>query len=726
MRIDLGVPDGRTFGQRLRELAAGLAPGAGLVVLGSGAIPLARRQDLADLLEAAASGERRALANSFYSADVVAIGDAANLAAVPDLPSDNALPRWLREQAGYRVDDLRRRWRLAIDLDSPLDAILVDRAPGLADGHVQLVRDRLARIREVISDGAAELIVAGRTSAAALRWLERRTASRTRVLVEERGLRAIGLAEGGGPRNRRPPHSVLGMLLDDRGPDDLGAILAELGDAAAVDSRVLLAHRLGADEATWPSAEDRFASDLLLAERIEDPWLRALTASARDAAIPILLGGHTLVGTRPAARGATPMTGPREQRSPDAEPVDDRDALTGWVEVGVRSVPELAPEPLPPSNPVLVERIADEIRRTGPMPFARFMHRALYELEEGYYESATAGPGRTGDFLTAPESHPIFGWTIARQLEDVWERLGRPDRFVVREHGAGTGALAAGILGGLRRSGSELLPAIRYQAIDVARPRLEGFADRLREAGFESHLEPPDGRPAPGAVVANELLDALPVHLVEGSAEGPMERFVALDATPTDPENPFAFVLGPPSTPALAARLAADGVELQPGQRAEICLELDAWLDRAADPLERGLVLLIDYGASATELYTKDRGSTLRAYHRHRVHADPLVAIGRQDLTAHVDLTAIQRAATGAGLSPLGRTRQAELLAALGIGDLLVGLQSNLGTTLEAYLEAKSAVVRMLDPRASGAFAVLAFGRDLPAEPPLRGFAARA
>jgi SAM-dependent MidA family methyltransferase len=227
-------------------------------------------------------------------------------------------------------------------------------------------------------------------------------------------------------------------------------------------------------------------------------------------------------------------------------------------------------------------------------------------------------------------------------------------------------------------------------------------------------------------VLANELLDALPVHQVEGTPEGLRERFVALDAAPPDPGNPFTFVLGPPSTPALAERLAAEGIQIQPGQRAEICLELDVWLDRAAQPLERGMVLLIDYGATAGELYTKDRGSTLRAYHRHRVHADPLVAIGRQDLTAHVDLTAVERAATAAGLTPLGRSRQAELLAALGIGDLLVGLQSNLGTTLEAYLEAKSAVVRMLDPRATGAFAVLAFGRGVSAEPPLRGFAPRA
>ena len=196
------------------------------------------------------------------------------------------------------------------------------------------------------------------------------------------------------------------------------------------------------------------------------------------------------------------MSGPRERPALGAADNAERGAtgsgaaVSGWIEVGVRSVPELAPEPLPSSNPVLVNRIADEIRRSGPMPFARFMHRALYELEHGYYEAAASGPGRTGDFLTAPESHPIFGWTIARQLEEAWERLGRPGRFIVREHGAGTGALAAGILDGLRRSGSELLPAIRYQAIDVARHRLEAFTARLRAAGYESQLEPPDGRPA--------------------------------------------------------------------------------------------------------------------------------------------------------------------------------------------------------------------------------------
>ncbi|NJD28701.1 MAG: hypothetical protein FIA92_10450 [Chloroflexi bacterium] len=241
-------------------------------------------------MSVARSGKPRALTNSFYSADVVAVGRTAALTAVPDLPSDNALPRWLRDVAGLTVEDAGRRWRLAIDLDSPLDVLLLG-WPLRTDVPTAAVQARLERLRTVASDPSAELVVAGRTSATTLRWLERRTASRTRALVEERGLRAIGTAA-----QARPPRSILGLLLDDRGPAALGAILAELGDAAIVDTRVLLAHRLGASERAWPPAEDRFASDLLLPDLISDPWLHDLTAAALEAPIPVLLGGHTLVG----------------------------------------------------------------------------------------------------------------------------------------------------------------------------------------------------------------------------------------------------------------------------------------------------------------------------------------------------------------------------------------------------------------------------------------------
>ena len=286
---------GRPFGALLRTMATAPAvAGRGMIILGAGTLPLASARDLRPFLEVAGSGDRRALANNRYSADIVAIGQPAALADLPDLRADNALPRWLEEVARFEVDDLRSRWRLAIDLDSPLDVFLTSRAlDGSIDGSI--VGDRLESVRAISTDRRAQIVIAGRTSSATLRWLERSTASRTRALIEERGLRAIGMA-GIGPRPQRPPRSLLGMALDDRGPEALGSVLAELGDGAIVDSRVLLAHRLGADESAWPSAEDRFASDLLLAARVRDPWLRALTASARDSRIPVLLGGHTLVG----------------------------------------------------------------------------------------------------------------------------------------------------------------------------------------------------------------------------------------------------------------------------------------------------------------------------------------------------------------------------------------------------------------------------------------------
>lgn len=396
------------------------------------------------------------------------------------------------------------------------------------------------------------------------------------------------------------------------------------------------------------------------------------------------------------------------------------------VDVGLRRAPDLDPSaPLPPGDPALVAEITGEIRATGPMTFARFMALALYHPDAGYYTRSDApdlGPGRRGDFLTAPEGHPIFGWAVARHLEAVWAALGRPGRFVVREHGAGSGALAAGILDGLRRSGSELAGAIRYQATDASAARLEQLVRRLDEDGLAGLLEPVDDTPEAGAILANELLDALPVHRVEGTPDGRvLERYVGVDDDGTLREVP-----GPLSTASIAVRLADEGIRLEPGQVAEVCLALDGWVAAAAGPLARGELLVIDYGHPAATLYEPARGSTLRAYHRHRVHADPFAAIGRQDLTAHVDLTALERAAAAAGLQPIGRTSQARFLDDLGVGELLVGLQSEPATTLQGYLEAKSALVRMLDPRATGAFAVLGFGRglDRAAGPgaPLRGF----
>ena len=369
VEVAAGPPDGLSFGRRLGSLmrtwtegvgrgeadhapgatfdhapgatsdqgagdASGPVPGdrplpGGLVVLGSGSIPIARAADLRLFVEAAAGPGGRALANNRYSADVVAISRPADLRDLPPLPADNALPRWLEERAGVAVTDLRSRWRLGVDVDTPLDLILLrDPAAGGLLATAPLVGERLAALVEVLSNRRAELLVAGRVSATTLKWLERGVACRVRALVEERGLRAASrLAQSGVVTAARPPRSILGALLDRDGPESLESTLAGLADAAVVDTRVLMAHRSGTVDgvpappdlpaappgSAWPGAEDRFASDMLMPATIADAWLRSLTSSAVAAPSdhPILLGGHTLVNGGLRLLAARARTGAR-------------------------------------------------------------------------------------------------------------------------------------------------------------------------------------------------------------------------------------------------------------------------------------------------------------------------------------------------------------------------------------------------------------------------------
>lgn len=371
----------------------------------------------------------------------------------------------------------------------------------------------------------------------------------------------------------------------------------------------------------------------------------------------------------------------------------------------------------------LVGRIHAEIERDGPMTFARFMELALYDPDGGYYRSADAPPGREGDFMTAPEIHPIFGATLSRAVADTWDRLGQPEPFVLREIGAGTGALAVAVLDALATDRPELAAVVRYDPIEIDDRRLAAIEARLRAAGHDDTLLGPDlaGHPIDGVVVANEVLDALPTHRVLAADGELLERFVG------SRDNRLVEIDGAPSTPRLVARLAAEGVALADGQEAEICLALDPWIADVATGLRRGLVLLIDYGYPAIELYDPLRrhGGTLRAYLRHRVHDDPLIHVGRQDLTAHVDVTAVERAATTAGLDHLGTTTQSAYLVGLGIEDRLRAIQTEPATTMEAYLALRSAIVRLLDPRAMGRFRVMAFGRALSEDPPPPGLEIR-
>ncbi len=371
----------------------------------------------------------------------------------------------------------------------------------------------------------------------------------------------------------------------------------------------------------------------------------------------------------------------------------------------------------PNGNPRLVELIRTEIEQHGPITFARFMELALYHPEHGYYWTALRA-GRGGDFLTAPETHPIFGWTLARQLDELWCLLDNPDPFTLREYGPGAGTLAVTLLEGLARTGSPLLDTLRYQPVERSPVALDEFSRRLAAAGFQHLLEEPASTvPITGAVLANEFLDALPVHRVACRNGQLLELYVGWEG------GGFVEVSGPPSTPALAAYLAEAGICLHEGQVTEINLEIEPWVAEIAHALGRGYVLVFDYGYPTAERYDPGRfpHGTLKTYRGHTAGEDPFTAVGEQDITAHVDFTALERAARRHGLAVLGLATQAEFLANAGIGELLVELQSRPETTLESYLAARAAATRLIDPGGMGRFRVMVLGKGVPSVPLPRG-----
>jgi SAM-dependent MidA family methyltransferase len=378
-----------------------------------------------------------------------------------------------------------------------------------------------------------------------------------------------------------------------------------------------------------------------------------------------------------------------------------------------------------PSNSALVEVIRSEIFAAGgQITFARFMELALYHPEHGYYFSLERRPGRGGDFLTAPEASPYFGLTIARQVAECWERLERPARFVVREYGAGVGGLAYDIIAGLSTEFPEIVQALEYRLIEPNRHRLAQAMAAMDEVGLR-HLVSAEEfgvelEPITGVVLANEVADALPVHRLVVREGELRERFVTWQS------GWLGKIEGEPTAEAVAAfdAVLAEGVELGEGAALDVSPVAARWFAGACSCLERGYAMVIDYGYPAKELYQAHRlEGTVRGYFGHTVTADPFVRIGEQDLTAHVDFTALQRAGESVGLTPAGLTTQGAFLASLGLGEMLVRLQQDPTASVADYFAAQAAVFRLIDPGGSGRFGVLLMAKNAPVDPPLRGMA---
>ncbi len=379
----------------------------------------------------------------------------------------------------------------------------------------------------------------------------------------------------------------------------------------------------------------------------------------------------------------------------------------------------------------LGELIADRIRASGPISFAEFMELALYHPELGYYARAPLKTGRAGDFFTSVDVGPIFGELLAKQFAEMWkigvgchfpgtisspspENDTRP-RFDLVEAGAGSGRLARDVLDAARRIDPEFYSAIRLSLVEQSPAARAAQADTLGpHAPLLTYSSAAVPESVAGVIFANELLDALPVHVAVMTESGLREAFVDLrSAAAGDPE--FVERLGELSNPRIAEYLARAGADLHVGCRAEVNLAAEDWVATAASRLRRGFLVLIDYGHDEDVLYGGSHATgTLTSFQKHSQISDVLRQPGEADITAHVDLSGVTRAAEHAGLDVLGRLDQTYFLLGLGIA----GLE---GLSLQQRLAMKT----LLLPGGLGStHKVLLFGKDV-GKPALSGLSYR-
>lgn len=369
------------------------------------------------------------------------------------------------------------------------------------------------------------------------------------------------------------------------------------------------------------------------------------------------------------------------------------------------------------SSVQLAERIQAAITAAGgAIGFDDYMQMALYEPGLGYYSGGAARFGKGGDFVTAPLLSPLFSRTLARQCADCLAVLEQP---VVLELGAGTGEMAADLLAELAELGQlpqryfilELSGVLREQQQATLQQKVPHLVTRV-----EWLAELPS-QPIEGVLLANEVLDALPVQRFKIQTEGVAELVVG------QAEGRFVWQERPAPNAlqqAVAGLEAELGTKLPPGYVSEYSPQLQAWLASLAEILQRGVMLFIDYGYPRAEYYHPQRHmGSLICHYRHRAHDDPLILPGLQDITAFVDFSAVAEAGMAAGLDLLGFAPQGQFLLGAGLLDLVQEMAAEPGSR-ESLLLAQQVKTLTLPGEMGERFKVAALGRDFDA--PLRGF----
>jgi SAM-dependent MidA family methyltransferase len=305
--------------------------------------------------------------------------------------------------------------------------------------------------------------------------------------------------------------------------------------------------------------------------------------------------------------------------------------------------------------------LAEQIREHGPITFAEYMEACLYHPQYGYYAKPGQQPQR--DYFTSVDAGPLFGRLLARQFEEIWVQIGKPDPYPLVEAGAGIGTLAKCVLDFTAESFPDFYAALRYIAVERSETRRAAQASwvdqHVKRGRFVSAADAPGEIPV-GCIFSNELMDAMPVHRVV------LERGELRELHVAAVEGRLCEQASPLSSSRIAEYFAEQGIRLREGQQAEAGLTARDWIRHAGERLRRGFIVTVDYGREARELYDeRHMRGTLLAYERHRASEEYYRAPGEQDLTAHANFTALDLWGQGSGLIRTGLTTQSSFLLAL-------------------------------------------------------------
>ena len=372
------------------------------------------------------------------------------------------------------------------------------------------------------------------------------------------------------------------------------------------------------------------------------------------------------------------------------------------------------------SNPELCALICERIAASPQqrITFAEYMDLALYHPQYGYYNGDRPNIGKQGDFITSPHWSADFAEVLGEQFVEMWQILGKPDTFAIVEMGAGQGTFATNVLQYLQRQYPDLFKILEYIIVEIS-PVLQAQQQQsLAEFKIVKWCNWDDiaNNSIIGCFFSNELVDALPVHQFIVEKGQISEIYVAAAEQQNEQSgSEFIEVVGELSNPKIAEYFDLVGIDLSAsvyadGYRSEVNLAALDWIKTVAEKLQRGYLLTIDYGHPAHRYYNPRRTEgTLQCYYRHRYHSNPYINVGRQDLTAHADFTALEKQGELCGLEVIGFTQQALFLMVLGVGDRIASLSANDTQVLDltTFLRRREALHQLIDPMGLGGFGVL-------------------